>query len=228
MYESKNKLGVFILVMVFLVLCLPLTGAENVTGGDTLTNPTPTPTASSGAPFITIDPVGNHSIGDVFFINGTTNLPVSENLTMDIAFYPPCFSREYTFCEAAPIKDFPISPASSGTNRWSVNVTDSFKNLPYGQYLIDVSEPVHFPCNTTGCGIPKAVAESLITLSQTNNSTALNVPQTTIPSPSPIQPTTSAVTVLPTTRFSPLPIALPIEILAAIVILRPLYRKKRD
>jgi hypothetical protein len=31
-------------------------------------------------PFITIDPSGNHSIGDVFFINGTTNLPANDTI----------------------------------------------------------------------------------------------------------------------------------------------------
>jgi len=35
-------------------------------------------------PFITSDPIGNHAIGGVFFINGSTNLPVSEMLRMEI------------------------------------------------------------------------------------------------------------------------------------------------
>ena len=41
--------------------------------------------ASQAPPFITIDPIGNHTIGDVFFINGTTNLAVfNESIDLQI------------------------------------------------------------------------------------------------------------------------------------------------
>ena len=72
---TKRLLLFAVFIAATIILIVPIANAENV-------NVTPVTT-----PFITIDPIGKHTIGDVFFINGTTNLPLSENLTIDIISY---------------------------------------------------------------------------------------------------------------------------------------------
>ena len=37
---------------------------------------------SSQAPFVTINPIGNYTLGNMLYINGTTNLPVNDTLTV--------------------------------------------------------------------------------------------------------------------------------------------------
>jgi hypothetical protein len=105
--------------------------------------------AAVETPFITIDPIGNHSIGDVFFINGTTNLPVGENLSMTIT---ELYANNHTEAQFAPeypngneffdiINNIPITSVASGTsgtNYWSENVTDIFKGIDSDNYSIGV------------------------------------------------------------------------------------------
>jgi hypothetical protein len=40
--------------------------------------------ASSQAPFITIDPIGNHALGEIFTLSGTTNLPQNQTIQIEI------------------------------------------------------------------------------------------------------------------------------------------------
>jgi PKD repeat protein len=75
---------------------------------------------SSQAPFITIDPIGNHTIGDVFFINGTTNLAVfNESLSLDIStvnINPGGWGPEFRSTVS-------VQPGEHGINTWSCNAT---------------------------------------------------------------------------------------------------------
>jgi hypothetical protein len=79
-------------------------------------------------PFITIDPIGNHTAGDVFFINGTTNLPVTDNVSLNLDTYCNEF-RPHMKSEIDPeyisISNIPIVPGIAGINLWSFNATDS-------------------------------------------------------------------------------------------------------
>ncbi len=204
-------LGCLFLAILFVaIIFVPLANADEVNVSPNIT------------PFITIDPIGNHTIGDVFFINGTTNMPVSENLTISferyIDFGAPHAKNNPD--HLVSISDIPISSAIPGTNRWSVNVTDfTIKHLLSTQEVVFVYTS-------------DVYATDIFTLFPANKATPSNdqttVLQTIIPSPPPIQSTTSAVTALPTTRSSPLSLGLPIVVLAAVVILRPVYRKNRD
>jgi hypothetical protein len=225
MNKSNVKLGVLIVVMVILVGCIPVAGAENTTGADNLTNQTLIATASSETPFITIDPIGNHTIGDVFFINGTTSLSVTENLTGGIrtTAYIMAMKSSHINYPSAILPDISIVSTPSGTNRWSVNVTDvvvtNLNDQPeWSPYVVVVRSKENSSIE----------AYQEFSLLPATNATPVTALQTTIQRPSPVQPTTSAVTVLPTTRSSPLPVALPIAILAAIVILRSSFRKKGE
>jgi hypothetical protein len=98
-------------------------------------------TLANEPPFITIDPIGDHRFGDIIFINGTTNLPVTGRLTVQIIpeYFNPYFVPN-SF-QVATISDIPIVPAPPGANRWSVNVTDDVINhLTRGadDYLVQV------------------------------------------------------------------------------------------
>ena len=155
-------------------------------------------------PFMTIDPIGKHTVGDVFFINGTTNLPVSENFTMIIA------EEYHSAMKNSPDENFlsvqnnisvnSISSTIPGTNRWSVNVTDITKGLLIDKYYVEVSSIRN---NSISAGTGSFSILPAI------NFTVSTVVQTTIPSPPSIQLTTSAVTVPSTTHSSPLPTTRP-------------------
>jgi len=183
--------------------------------------------------FITIDPIGNHRISEVFFINGTTDLAVSQKLTMNIVSlktmdpHMKTYSGPYPGEFAYDIPVISIPTAAPGTNRWSANVTDIVKKLKSGEYLVEVFPQIN-PCGTLGCLTIEGNYSQIFSLFSANNGTTLVVLQTTAQSPSPIQTTTRAVTTHSTTQSSSLSLALPIAILAAIVILKSIHGKKRD
>ena len=168
--------------------------------------------AASQAPIITIDPVGNHTIGDVFFINGTTNLPASEILILDVI---PEYMNWGTKNAGGNGPDFGTNSSiianSSGINLWSVNVTDAVKsqlNSSRSPYYIYV-----FPQNSS---IINVVATQDFNLLPAKNATPAVQFQT--------NPTTQPIPA--TTQSSPLPIALPIAVFAAIAIMRSFKNKK--
>ena len=226
--KSKIKILAFLTVLLAITLIVPMAKAENG-------NVTPVTT-----PFITIDPIGNHSIGDVFFINGTTNLSVTENLTMYIVS-SRYFEAPHQKTDTAPnpndaesITNILISQTLPETNRnhWSVNVTEAVKTLTNKEYLVFVH--VQYPCHNSGCNYltmvaaADTVAVSDFVLFPANNSATFNVLQTTVQSSSPIQSPTRTGTVSLPTQSSSLPHALPIITLAGILILSAIYGKKRD
>jgi hypothetical protein len=105
-------------------------------GQDTDSTISPAP-----APFIRIDPVGNHRIGDVFFINGTTNLAVSNNslsLTITWAdFNPGGFGTSFY------TSDVSIQPGEQGMNLWSAGVVPS-------RWEMYTEPPPYYPTPTFG------------------------------------------------------------------------------
>ena len=233
---------------VIIILIVPTVSAEDIPSVTDLNNyannMSPTSTESSTGPFITFDPIGNHTIGDVFFINGTTNLPVSENLTMEIVDFWWFFGRKTKSAPEHPGPDayqsksnIPVISEASATpglnpwasrNRWFVNVTDIGKELNGAVYLVEVFSPSHLPCDTPGCANPDAFAFQVFALLPENNSTPSTTLQTIVQSPSLVQPTTSIVTVSPTKKVVPLPLVLPITVLVMMTILGSIYGKKRD
>jgi hypothetical protein len=107
-----------------------------------------------------------------------------------------------------------ISPDQSGTNRWSTNVTDTFKGLVSGGYLLTASSGQVRSAQLTGRNVDEVCHGAEVTEPYSNdyftllpaaNATPTMVPQTTIQSPPMVQPTTSLTVVSPTTQSSPLP-----------------------
>jgi hypothetical protein len=171
-------------------------------------------------PFITIDPIGNHPAGDVFFINGTTNLPVTENLTMQISNYHLQMktSQEYTYRDFE-VNNIPVISRSSenpGINHWSVNVTDMLKESTNDKYCAGVSSQNY--SILTGC-------QYFIVFTPTNI-TPSPILQMTIQSLSSIQSTPSQTTVPSTTQSSSLPVALPIVALFIMAVLEFVLKER--
>jgi hypothetical protein len=81
---------------------------------------------------MTIDPVGNHSAGEIIFINGTTTDPVTGNITLYLDTFCNT-NRPHMKSEIDPeystLSDIQIIQGENGTNRWSVNITDFAINV---------------------------------------------------------------------------------------------------
>jgi len=87
-------------------------------------------------PFITIDPIGNHTKGEIFYINGTTNIHIS-NVSWILQIskqgsYPDYASEEHYARLPVVVTNSEIP----GTNRWSANATDAAKDLVSGDYMV--------------------------------------------------------------------------------------------
>ena len=205
--KSKKIIHILLAMLLGLMLTTQLVCAENATA---------TPVKNQ---FITIDPIGNHVIGEIFFINGTTNLPVTEKLNGYIwtsIFIPAGKSGQ--FYPNAILPDISIVPMFSGTNRWSVNVTDfAINDLQSGwsPYFVTVQSK----------GDPSISADQKFILIPVINATHTTVLQTTRQN---LSPTTTAKIVPPMTQSSSLPLVLPFVGILAIMILRFFLANKRD
>ncbi|MBP2146668.1 hypothetical protein J2129_002122 [Methanofollis sp. W23] len=92
-------------------------------------------------PFITIDPIGNHTLGDVFLINGTTNLAVGDTIHYAVT----CESFNYTDPHQDPAHGYygickNTSVFEGGdSNRYSFKVnTTAWKPDWYGVFVESV------------------------------------------------------------------------------------------
>ena len=170
------------------------------------------PLADADTPFITIDPIGNYTVGDVFFINGTTNLPVSANISMEFYRFWQLrgSSKNEMPHEIFTIDKIPINRTKSGINRWSVNVTDiAIQNLTNTPYVVVI-----------GNSDAAATGEFTLFTNQSSSPTLSASGTTHLP----INTTTNSSV----TRRSPLPILLLIITIAVILILRFIRLKKSD
>lgn len=129
MNKIKTRLVFFVLVFLILIGCSQAS-SENAGGSAILANGTLIP----ATPFITMDPIENHSIGDVFFINGTTNLPVSDNLTITIVYLP--YIRQ-----THPKSD--LGPPITNTLRYQISQYRTFKKVRIcGQRTLRISSKI--------------------------------------------------------------------------------------
>ncbi len=132
MSRSDQKRAFFTLFALFVaaIIIVPVASAENVT-----------------TPYITIDPIGNHTIDEIFFIHGTTNLPAHETLILQIYttnFNPGGAGSGYRS------DNISVQPGENGVNTWSCNATTSLwetwlgpvPDAVPGQYLVGVYSPL--------------------------------------------------------------------------------------
>jgi hypothetical protein len=212
---SRIIIGLF---LIMLTCWLPASGAENV------------PVTPVTTPFITIDPIGNHTVGDVFFINGTTNLPVTEKLEleMEAAGRIPTVLHGYSVHHSIYIANILISPTLYETNRWSVNVTDRVKEegFPTGEYSVYIHSFKDHWYNSSKCNILFTDNASVFTLISSNNIETPIVLQTQTQITFPDKPISRVLTLEPTTQVTPLDLAVSISVLGTMLVLRYKYGKR--
>ena len=123
MIWKRRSLQIFfvsLLILTFTLLCcLPVAVNQTSSDNNNLTNPTLTTAAIPSAPYITIDPIGNHTAGDVFFINGTTNLPIGVNIAVVVAGISQEESGEGSDLNITVL----VTPGKQGINFWSCKIT---------------------------------------------------------------------------------------------------------
>ena len=111
---SRIIIGLF---LIMLTCWLPASGTVNATKSFEA-NMTADSSVSPTVYFINIDPIGNHTVNDVFFINGTTNLPEGVTLNVEtVVFHRP---RGIYSDFAANTS---IRQGNSGVNFWSCNIS---------------------------------------------------------------------------------------------------------
>ncbi|MEN6444127.1 MAG: hypothetical protein WC391_06525 [Methanoregula sp.] len=187
-------------------------------GSNTNSTISPAPTL-----FIKIDPIGNHTVGNVFFINGTTSLPDSnDSLTLFIGWAD--FNSAGV---GVPFyrSNISIRAGENGVNAWSAeiipsrweminesssessNPTPTFEKARPGKYVVYVGSlvsqdpaPAFFYVNQ----------ESKITPGQTFGATATF---SSTPSPAP-------------TQSSPLSTLLPIVVFVSMLVLKFILKEK--
>jgi hypothetical protein len=225
MKKINSKLRISILVIVILAGCLSVS-AENTTGGNTLTNLIATSTVSPGTSYITIDPIGNHTIGEVFFIHGTTNLPASlESLEIQIGTanvnpggWGPSFHSNVS-----------IQPGENGVNHWSCNATvgQGWNVYPRSGSQESISERVG---DSVGIGADESTVYVTSTETFATQSFFLIPPERsgtqseTLPVVSPSAGT--PVSQQPTSVPSALPVTAPVVALGICCVIGRLYRIK--
>lgn len=196
-------------IIIMAILTVSVVYAENVTSNTTL--------------FITMDPIGNHSINDVLLIHGTTNLPVSNDSihfwTASESFTPAGWGSRFD-------SNISIQPGENGVNFWSVNATtDRWITFPGpvpgavpGEYVAAVwlNQDSTVSASQLFFLLPP---ENIIP-----NQTIVTVPTQSSPM---IQPTTGAAprTTTPSSSFPT--VLLPLAVIAALAITKSLYRGKR-
>ncbi|MFA7695168.1 MAG: hypothetical protein WCX63_06510 [Methanoregula sp.] len=102
------------LILIVILLLIPACSGGSV--------PAQNGTALPAQPYITINPIGNHILDEVFFISGTTNLPASGSpllLQIGSSWYNPGGNG------GGYQSNVTIEPGENGINTWSCNATTS-------------------------------------------------------------------------------------------------------
>jgi hypothetical protein len=192
--------------------------------------------AADNAPFfITIDPVGDQTLGGEFFINGTTNLPLNETILIEIYPLQVCPGGG---CGTTFQSKRTVQPGKNGINVWSCNVSTT---SGWGRLRCRVGnctgapgadEYVLMAASRRELNVSQFQSFSILNSDRTrsfnvpaNASVSIPVPTSVIQNPiserSYIQPTTPAM------QSSPLLFVVPISAIILIIILGKMVIKKR-
>jgi hypothetical protein len=163
-------------------------------------------------PTTVIDPIGEHFVGDMFTITGSTNLAVGDTLMIEVyssSFKPTQKVQGSGFSgSTGTIK---VVPGTNGYNRWSFDIGAS--TFRPDEYLVTVSGITLDVTGSTTFNIVERVPTSLKTPVQETTVPAVSLPPATRTVPS------------PTTQKSPLS---PITILVAFVLVGSALIPKRE
>ncbi len=150
---KMKKYQVIVLVLLLIVESIIIAGCvtPNILKNTTTLPTQCPPTSANATSYIIINPIGNHIVGDVFEINGTTNLDVNSTIKIGIGVppssggSPPRISYYYsTITGYATLQN-----ATCGSNSWLYSVNLSGFHAPI-KYLLTVwEEPNYSATNTT-------------------------------------------------------------------------------
>jgi len=84
-------------------------------------------------PWIQINPVANHAAGDIFTVNGTTNLASGDEILMD--FYPADYRPSENTRDFVPPTDY-VREGICGNNTWSFDIDSG--NFRQKEYIIRI------------------------------------------------------------------------------------------
>ena len=188
-----------------------------IAAADTGENDGSNQTNASPSYYITLDPIGNYTLGNVLYSNGTTNLPVSDTLlgsiyTSRMGLVDKNTNVEYPGCL---LPDISITSISSGINQWSAKVPGTCIRGPLAEwspYIVVVQN-----------NNDSVSAGQYLTVLPTPNVTQTSV-QISIP-PTPL-PNSTTLPLPATTQSSPFSSSLPIAVIVAMVIEGSRRRKK--
>jgi hypothetical protein len=198
-------------ILTILIIAIALGGIVPVSHAENSLNQT----NSSGPYYVTIDPIGNVTSGDVFIIHGTTNVPSTEILRgFIIPYYFMTGGRINK--PFAYLGNISIISTSSGTNEWSVNVTDHWGDLP-----IDWS-PYQAGIDYNG----DIIALQDFTVLPPPNATPASIPATTSLTHPQVQ--TSLTPSSTPTQSSPVSLVLPSTAIATLMVVRSMFGKNGD
>jgi hypothetical protein len=173
-------------------------------------------------PATSINPIGDRQQGEKFTINGTTNLAAGDNLMVDItssSFNPTSKTEPSGFSGAGGMVQ--VVPGNGRLNTWSF-VVDTSTFVP-DEYLVKVSgveqavtasARFNVVCNGSGdrCSIP--VINTMATMAPTAT------PQANVTTALPATPALTLASVPATTQPSPIPAALCLSGIMAVLLVR--------
>jgi trimeric autotransporter adhesin len=200
-----------------------VTALMNAIGSQNIDDTFATVTFYVSQPTVTINPIGDKQTGDTFTINGTTSLAAGDELMVEItssSYMPTSKTQPSGFSGASGTVN--VVAGSNGINIWSFDVDTS--SFPPDEYLVKVSGVLqdvttsatfNVVCSGTGdtCSVP-ALASAVTTTAPA----IINTPATTttIPDTTVVPSTDIPVT----TQRSPVPVALCLGSIAAVLLLR--------
>jgi hypothetical protein len=145
------------LMLLVILLLIPACSGGSV--------PTQNVTVPPALPFISIDPLGNHALGEIFTISGTTNLPENQTIQIEIEADSPLVPKigPGVFGGGAWYTTV-VAGEGTATNRWSVAINISGYNQTLASsknFLVRAVDVSTF--NVTGTS-EFGIAESYITI----------------------------------------------------------------
>ena len=212
----SSKINSLIFGILLALTIIPLVSADNG-------NVTPITTL-----FITIDPIENHAVGDVFFINGTTNLGRWENtLDLDIEWWASNTAGRWS---PMYITNASIQPIGNGTGIWSAEIlpaqwemytdvehrTTVFRDVDPGEYVAYVS-------SSSSLG-PTVIAQQTFFIVPDENNRTSDTSSTIQPSP---ETELVNASLSPLRQDTPLPVTLPFVALFAVIVCRVVLNARK-
>jgi hypothetical protein len=178
MTRIYTKILIFFCIVCVLITtgCISQNPTSNSSGSSGMNTPvltvvpTPTPTHPivNSSLYITLNPVGTHHIGDVFEINGTTNLPADSVIkihifSQNIHTMPTGYPQTMTL---APTPAFDgiatIMKGNRGENTWSFEANISGLDANVRSFAgLSASDPSNYVINETDIGVFLPEVENL-------------------------------------------------------------------